>query len=56
VTLPYAVEIADRGLKAEVARVASLAPGVNTLGGSVVYSPVAEAHGMPLVDLTEVLV
>jgi alanine dehydrogenase len=56
VTLPYAVEIADRGLKAAVERDPSLAPGVNTLGGSVVYAPVAEAHGLPLVDLAEVLV
>jgi alanine dehydrogenase len=56
VTLPYAVEIADRGLKAAVERDASLAPGVNTLGGSVVYGPVADAHGLPLVGLAEVLV
>ena len=56
VTLPYAVEIADRGLKAAVERDPSLAPGVNTLGGNVVYGPVAEAHGLPLVPLGEVLV
>jgi alanine dehydrogenase len=56
VTLPYAVEIADRGLREAVRRDPSLAPGVNTLGGQVVYGPVAEAHGMPLVALDEVLV
>ncbi len=56
VTLPYAVEIADKGLRAAVAADASLAPGVNTLGGHVVYGPVAEAHGMPLVALAEALV
>jgi len=56
VTLPYAVEIADRGLKEAVQRDPSLAPGVNTLGGAVVYGPVAEAHGLPLVALAEVLV
>jgi alanine dehydrogenase len=56
VTLPYAVEIADRGLRDAVRRDPSLAPGVNTLGGQVVYGPVAEAHGMPLVALDEVLV
>jgi alanine dehydrogenase len=50
------VEIADRGLKAAVERDPSLAPGVNTLGGSVVYQPVADAHGLPLADLAEVLV
>ena len=56
VTLPYAVEIADRGLRDAVRRDPALAPGVNTLGGQVVYGPVAEAHGMPLVALDEVLV
>ena len=56
VTLPYAVEIANRGLRDAVSLDPSLAPGVNTLGGQVVYGPVAEAHGMPLVDLDEVLV
>ncbi len=56
VTLPYAVEIADRGLRDAVRRDPALAPGVNTLGGQVVYGPVAEAHSMPLVALDEVLV
>jgi alanine dehydrogenase len=56
VTLPYAVEIANKGLRAAVAADPSLAPGVNTLGGHVVYGPVAEAHGLPLVRLEEALV
>ncbi|HVE73559.1 MAG TPA: alanine dehydrogenase [Mycobacteriales bacterium] len=56
VTLPYAVEIADKGLRAAVASDPSLAPGVNTLGGQVVYQPVAEAHDLPLTPLAEVLV
>ncbi len=56
VTLPYAVEIADRGLRDAVRRDPALAPGVNILGGQVVYGPVAEAHGMPLVALDQVLV
>jgi alanine dehydrogenase len=56
VTLPYAVEIANKGLKAAVAADPALAPGVNTLGGKVVYGPVAEAHGLPLTPLEEALV
>jgi alanine dehydrogenase len=56
VTLPYAVEIADRGLREAVALDPALAPGVNTVGGQVVYAPVAEAHGMALAALGEVLV
>jgi alanine dehydrogenase len=56
VTLPYAVEIANKGLRAAVAADPALAPGVNTIGGSVVYGPVAEAHGMSLTPLAEALV
>ena len=56
VTLPYALEIADRGLRDAVRRDPALAPGVNTLGGQIVYGPVADAHAMPLVALDEVLV
>ncbi len=55
VTLPYAVEIADRGLPAAVAADPALALGVNTVSGQLVYAPVAEAHGLPLAALTEVL-
>jgi alanine dehydrogenase len=56
VTLPYAVEIANRGLRAAVTADPALALGVNTVGGQVVYAPVAEAHGIPLVALDEALV
>jgi alanine dehydrogenase len=55
VTLPYAVEIANKGLPAAVAADPALAPGVNTIGGQVVYGPVAEAHGMALTPLAEAL-
>ena len=55
VTLPYAVEIADRGLPAAVAADPALALGVNTVSGQLVYAPVAEAHGLPLASLTEAL-
>ena len=55
VTLPYAVEIANRGLPAAVAADPALALGVNTVSGSLTYAPVGEAHGLPVVPLAKVL-
>jgi alanine dehydrogenase len=55
VTLPYAVEIADRGLRAAAETDSALALGVNTVGGQLTYAPVAEAHGLPSVPWSEVL-
>ncbi|MCU1600701.1 MAG: alanine dehydrogenase [Frankiales bacterium] len=55
VTLPYAVEIADKGIKGACASDPSLALGVNTVGGQITYAPVGEAHGLPSVPLTSVL-
>jgi alanine dehydrogenase len=55
VTLPYAVAIADLGLRAALDADPSLVPGVNTVAGQVVYAPVAEAHGLPVAPLAEVL-
>jgi alanine dehydrogenase len=55
VTLPYAVEIANLGWKAALSRDASLAPGLNTYAGKLTCAPVAEAHGLPYVPVTEVL-
>ena len=56
VTLPYAVDIANKGIHAAVAEDPALALGVNTVGGQLVYAPVGEAHGLPSADLHEVLV
>jgi len=55
VTLPYAVEIADRGLAAACASDRALALGVNTVAGRLTNAPVAEAHGLSAVPLSEVL-
>jgi alanine dehydrogenase len=55
VTLPYAVAIADKGWKAAVAADPALALGVNTVGGELVYAPVAEAHGLSCRPLDEVV-
>ncbi len=55
VTLPYAVEIANRGWREALRRDPSFAPGLNTHEGSITCAPVAEAHGLPSVALAEVL-
>jgi alanine dehydrogenase len=55
VTLPYALELANRGWRDAVRTDPALALGVNTHGGRVVYGPVAEAHGMQVMPLAEVL-
>jgi alanine dehydrogenase len=55
VTLPYALELADRGWRDALRRDLALALGLNTYAGRVTYGPVAEAHGMDHVDLAEVL-
>jgi alanine dehydrogenase len=54
VTLPYAVEIANRGIVNATRRDPALALGVNVVGGQVTYEPVAEAHGLTSVPLAEV--
>jgi alanine dehydrogenase len=55
VTLPYALELANRGWRDAVRTDPALALGLNTHAGRVVYGPVAEAHGMQALSLAEVL-
>lgn len=55
VTLPYAVELANRGWRDALKADHALALGLNTYDGAVTYGPVAEAHGMQSVSLDEVL-
>jgi alanine dehydrogenase len=55
VTLPYAVELANRGWRDAVRTDPALALGVNTHDGHVVYGPVGEAHGIKVKPLAEVL-
>jgi alanine dehydrogenase len=54
-TLPYVSEIAEFGWRAACAADPALALGVNVVDGSVVYRPVAEAHGLRCVPLEAVL-
>jgi alanine dehydrogenase len=55
VTLPYAVEIANRGWREALRRDPSFALGLNTHEGQVTCQPVADAHGLPATTLAEVL-
>ncbi|GAA2612045.1 alanine dehydrogenase [Dactylosporangium fulvum] len=55
VTLPYALELANRGWREALRRDPALALGLNTHDGHVTYGPVADAHGMSHVALADVL-
>jgi alanine dehydrogenase len=52
-TLPYAVELATRGLRAAVETDPALASGVNTMAGQVPNAAVAEALGRTPVNLAD---
>jgi len=54
-TLPYVLEIADRGWRDAARRDHSLGEGVNVVEGSIVYGPVADAHGMSSLPLAAAL-
>jgi alanine dehydrogenase len=55
VTLPYALELANRGWREALRADRPLALGLNTYDGEVTYGPVAEAHGMTHVPVEDVL-
>ena len=55
VTLPYAVELANRGWRDALRADRALGLGLNTHGGQVTYAGVAEAHGMESITLEEAL-
>jgi alanine dehydrogenase len=55
VTLPYALEIAERGWRGACRRDPALALGVNAHEGHLTYGPVGEAHGIETIRLDEVL-
>lgn len=54
-TLPYIVELANRGWVEALRRDAALAKGLNTHDGQVVYREVAEAHGLDHVEPSALL-
>jgi alanine dehydrogenase len=55
VTVPYALEIANRGWRAALRADPALAAGLNTHEGALTYRGVAEAHGLPWVETSEAL-
>jgi alanine dehydrogenase len=55
VTLPYVMDLANKGLRGAVGMDPALALGVNAIGGTLVNAPVAEAHGLPVRPLADVL-
>lgn len=55
VTLPYVVELADRGWRGAMTADAALAAGLNVVAGDVVHPGVAQAHGLRARPLADVL-
>ncbi|MFF8775323.1 alanine dehydrogenase [Kitasatospora sp. NPDC015120] len=54
-TLPYVVELANRGWKEALRRDAALAKGLNVHEGQITFAAVAEAFGLESVSLESVL-
>lgn len=54
-TLPYVIELAQKGWERAVRENPALAKGVNLVRGAITYQAVAEAFGLPYTPLEEVL-
>ncbi len=54
-TLPYALQLTNKGFKGAVAANPSLALGVNVTCGKVTYKAVADAHDLPFTPLAQAL-
>ncbi|WNS78520.1 alanine dehydrogenase [Domibacillus sp. DTU_2020_1001157_1_SI_ALB_TIR_016] len=55
VTIPYGVQIANKGYKQAAADNRALAKGINAVNGFVTYKAVAEAHNYSYTPIAEVL-
>jgi alanine dehydrogenase len=55
VTLPYVVELANRGWRDALRDDRALAAGLHTYEGTLTCQPVADAHGLPSTPVGEVL-
>jgi alanine dehydrogenase len=55
VTVPYALQIANKGYEMAIAQNPALARGVNVIGGAVTYEAVASALNLSYTPLTKVL-
>ena len=54
-TLPYAIQLADKGWKKAAQENADLVPGLNVIQGDIVYKAVAEAFNMPYTPVEKYL-
>ncbi|HKJ43564.1 MAG TPA: alanine dehydrogenase [Sunxiuqinia sp.] len=54
-TLPYAMQLADKGWRQACKESASLRKGLNIVGGKVVYKGVAEAFGLTYHEVNSIL-
>jgi alanine dehydrogenase len=54
-TLPYLIQIADKGIEGAATEDESLAKGLSTLRGDLVSEPVAEAHDLSYTDAEKLL-
>ena len=54
-TLPYAIQLADKGWKKAAQENADLVPGLNVIQGDIVYKAVAEAFSMPYTPVEKYL-
>jgi len=55
VTIPYGLQIANKGYRAAISQNRALARGVNVVNGHVVYEAVAQSLQLPYVPLEEAL-
>lgn len=55
VTVPYALQIANKGYEQAIFDNPALAKGLNVISGKVTYKAVAEAHNLPYTPLEEAL-
>src|SRR5262249_30129139 len=54
-TLPYAIALADQGVREAIRRDPGLRPGVNVAGGAITHPAVAEGVGVTCVPVEEAL-
>jgi alanine dehydrogenase len=54
-TLPYAIQLADKGWKKAAQENSDLVPGLNVIQGEIVYKAVAEAFSMPYTPVEKYL-
>jgi alanine dehydrogenase len=55
VTIPYGVQIANKGYRKAALDNKALAKGINVIGGKVTFKAVAEAHGYTYVSIDTVI-